>query len=264
MNYIATAMEKAAELVLTAYETAVCDGALPRAEVRTPVIEVPKDLKNGDYATGFAMQNAKILGVNPRKAAEELIARFDFKDTCFASAEVAGPGFINLRLAHKWFEDVLQAIADAKADYGKTVANRPEKIMVEFVSANPTGPMHMGNARGGVLGDTIAEVLSLAGNDVTREFYVNDAGNQIEKFAQSLQARYIQIIKGEENHPFPEDGYHGDDIKELAKSFFELHGDAYMQAPEEQRKAELVKHGLANNLPRMKGDLARYKIGYDN
>lgn len=135
--------------------------------------------------------------------------------------------------------------------------------MVEFVSANPTGPMHMGNARGGVLGDSLAEVLERSGAQVTREFYVNDAGNQIDKFAQSLEARYFQLLDGEDSFPFPEDGYHGDDIRELARQFHDLHGDAYRQTPEAERRAELVKFGLEKNLAKMRADLEKYRISYD-
>jgi len=264
MNYIETAMNQAAQLLLNAYDKACADGALNRAEVRRPQIEVPKDLRNGDYATGFAMQNAKVLGTAPRKIAEAVVERVDFEGSCFETAEIAGPGFINLRLRHSWFENVLKAVAEEGDDYGRSKLEKPEKIMVEFVSANPTGPMHMGNARGGVLGDSLAEVLARAGNDVTREFYVNDAGNQIEKFAQSLQARYRQIILGEDAVEFPEDGYHGDDIRALAQAFYEEHGDSYLNKSEEERRDALVEFGLSRNIPKMQADLQRYQITYDN
>ena len=147
--------------------------------------------------------------------------------------------------------------------YGRSDTLKGQRIMVEFVSANPTGPMHMGNARGGVLGDTLASVLEAAGADVWREFYVNDAGNQIEKFASSLEARYLQIILGEEAVPFPEDGYHGDDIKELAQAFYEQYGESYKDTDTAQRHAALAKFGLERNIPKMKSDLQRYKIEYD-
>ncbi len=264
MNQIAIATGVAATMITAAYEKAVADGVLPEAEVRPPAIEIPKDVKNGDYATGFAMQNAKLLSVAPRKAADEIIARLVFDGTCFERAEAAGPGFINLHLNHGWFESVLLDIAQQGKKYGNTQVERPERIMVEFVSANPTGPMHMGNARGGVLGDTIAEVLSRAGHSAYREFLVNDAGNQIEKFAQSINARYMQLVLGEDAFTFPEDGYHGDDIKQLAQSFFDAHGDTYKDKDETERKKALTEHGLGCNLPRMKSDLQRYKIEYDN
>ena len=263
MNHIALAMETAAGIIRAAYDAAVEAGTLPRAEVRQPQIEVPKDLRNGDYASGFAMQNAKALAMPPRKVAEELVSRMVFDGTGFASAEVAGPGFINLRLDHSWFRGVVENIRAEGETYGRTQTANPEKMMVEFVSANPTGPMHLGNARGGVLGDSLAQVLDLAGHQVSREFYINDAGNQVDKFAVSLEARYFQLIHGEDAVAFPEDGYHGDDIRELAKAFREAHGDAYAEKPVEERRAALAEFGLAHNIPKMKSDLERYNVHYD-
>ena len=263
MNHIQNAMTQAADIIRKAYDAAAAQGELPQAEVRPVQIEIPKDLRNGDYASGFAMQNAKVLRQNPRKVAEILVSKMELEGTCFESAEIAGPGFLNLRLSHTWFENVLTNITEEGEHYGRTAAEKPEKVMVEFVSANPTGPMHMGNARGGVLGDCLAEVLSRAGNDVTREFYVNDAGNQIDKFASSLDARYRQIILGEDAVEFPENGYHGNDIKELAKKFYDVHGDSYIDRPEKERHAALAQFGLEHNIPAMKADLQRYLINYD-
>ena len=177
-------------------------------------------------------------------------------------AEIAGPGFINLFLGAHWFTSVLQAAA-TEPEYGRTDGGAGKRYNVEFVSANPTGPMHMGNARGGVLGDTLASVLQKSGADVWREFYVNDAGNQIEKFAKSLEARYFQIIKGEDAVEFPEDGYHGDDIRELAQAFYENEGDKYLDCDEKTRHDALAQFGLSVNIPKMKADLARYGIQYD-
>lgn len=263
MNRIEQARTEAAALLMRAYEAAAETGALPRADVAAPQIEAPKDPKNGDWASSFAMQNAKTLRLPPRKVAEAIAAAVKLEGTPFESLEIAGPGFINLRLSHSWFEDVLHDIRAEAADYGKTAAKHPEKIMVEFVSANPTGPMHMGNARGGVLGDTLAEVLSRAGNDVTREFYVNDAGNQIEKFALSLAVRYEQLLHGEDSVAFPEDGYHGDDIRELAAAFRAEFGDAWLEKDQKEFHDALVAFGLKHNLARMKADLNRYQIEYD-
>ncbi len=264
MNPIQTAMNTASALIWAGYEKACEKGELPRAELSAPQIEVPKDLQNGDYACTFAMQSAKALRLPPRKIAEAVCRNLDLSGSAFASIEVAGPGFINLRLAPVWFSGVVENIRAEGRDYGRTVSDHPEKIMVEFVSANPTGPMHMGNARGGVLGDSLAEVLARAGNDVTREFYVNDAGNQIDKFGLSLEARYMQLILGEDAFAFPEDGYHGDDIRELAAAFREQYGDQYAQKTSEERRAALVPFGLERNLARMRADLARYGIHYDN
>ena len=216
INMIQNAKDQAASLAMAAYEAAVADGTLPRAEVKTAPVEIPKDTANGDFTTTFALAASKALRQPPRNIAQALLDHMQLEGTYFASAEIAGPGFLNFRLGETWFRDVLSAVESEGESYGSADILHGEKIMVEFVSANPTGPMHMGNARGGVLGDTLASVLTACGADVTREFYVNDAGHQIDKFAHSIEARYLQIIKGEENVPFPEDGYQGGDIRELA------------------------------------------------
>ena len=263
MNHVLNAKEQAQSLILKAYRQAAEEGLLPSHPFETAPVEIPKDVKNGDFASTFAMQAAKPLGMNPRKIAEAICEKAPLEGTIFSGLEIAGPGFLNLRLGHGYFENVLRDIQEEGKNYGRSQSGKKEKIMVEFVSANPTGPMHMGNARGGVLGDSLAEVLSRAGNDVSREFYVNDAGNQIEKFAQSLEARYFQILDGEDNVPFPEDGYHGDDIRELAKIFYEQHGDSYRNVPEKERHDALVQFGLEKNLAKMRRDLEKYRITYD-
>ncbi|MEA4921571.1 MAG: arginine--tRNA ligase [Clostridiaceae bacterium] len=264
MNAIQQAVNQAAEIILGGYRAACEKGLLPKAELSAPVIEVPKDPKNGDYASSFAMQNAKALRLSPLKTAQAICENAILENTLFSEVTCAAPGFINLRLSHGWYESVLSSIIKDGCDYGKTACENPKKIMVEFVSANPTGPMHMGNARGGVLGDTLAEVLSRAGNHVCREFYVNDAGNQIDKFAHSIEARLMQEIYGEEAFVFPEDGYHGDDIKALASDYIKEHGDSIKDAPEHERLNALAEYGLNRNIPKMKSDLQRYGIVYDN
>ena len=263
MNHIQNAMREAEKIILSAYEKACEKGELPKGEIRQPVIEIPKDLSHGDYASSFAMQNTKILGKAPKVIAEAIKNNACLEGTCFDSMTVLGPGFINFKLADKWFSDVLLNIAEEGDDYGKLKCEKPQKIMVEFVSANPTGPMHMGNARGGVLGDSLANVLKMAGNDVTKEFYVNDAGNQIERFACSIDARYMQLIKGEENYPFPEDGYHGDDIRVIAKELYDRDGEIYLDMSEEERHKAYIKYGLKKNIAKMQADLERYRIKYD-
>ena len=263
MNHVLNAKEQAQSLILKAYRQAAEEGLLPSHPFETAPVEIPKDVKNGDFASTFAMQAAKPLGMNPRKIAEAICEKAQLEGTIFSGLEIAGPGFLNLRLGHGYFENVLRDIQEEGKNYGRSQNEKKEKIMVEFVSANPTGPMHMGNARGGVLGDSLAEVLSRAGNDVSREFYVNDAGNQIEKFAQSLEARYFQILDGEDNVPFPEDGYHGDDIRELAKIFYEQHGDSYRNVSQKERHDALVQFGLEKNLAKMRRDLEKYRITYD-
>ena len=238
-------------------------GQLPAGAELSGTVEVPKDPTNGDFAANHAMSGARALRMAPRKIADALVENLDLAGSWFASAEAAGPGFINFRLSPAWYADVLRAVQSAGADYGRSDEFAGQKVMVEFVSANPTGPMHMGNARGGVLGDTLASVLDRAGAQVWREFYVNDAGNQIEKFANSLDARYKQLILGEEAVEFPEDGYHGDDIREIARRFREERGDGWLNRPDGERRAALARFGLDINLPKMKSDLARYGIRYD-
>ena len=263
MNAIQLATKQASEIILKGYQAAAEQGVLPQAEVNAPVIETPKDLKNGDYASSFAMQNARVLRVAPLKTAQAICEHADLSGTIFSSMEAAAPGFINLRLGHGWFQQVLSAIQAEGDDYGRSTLENPMKIMVEFVSANPTGPMHMGNARGGVLGDTLAEVLSRAGHEVSREFYVNDAGNQIDKFAHSIEARFMQQVFGEDAFQFPEDGYHGEDIKVLARDYIAEHGDSLKDACEDERLNALAQFGLSRNIPKMQADLKRYGIVYD-
>lgn len=263
MNLIENAKIQIDGLIHAAYDKAVAEGKLPGGAELKGIVEIPKDTQNGDYAANHAMAGAKALHSAPRKIAETLVQCMELDGTWFETVEVAGPGFMNFRLGEKWYGDVLAAVEQEGADYGKTDSLKGQRIMVEFVSANPTGPMHMGNARGGVLGDALAQVLHCAGAEVWREFYVNDAGNQIEKFAVSIDARYTQLIKGEDAVEFPEDGYHGDDIKELARLFREAYGDGYIDKSVEERHRAMAKFGLEHNIPKMQADLARYKIHYD-
>ena len=262
-NMIQNAKDSISQILNAAYQKAAEKGELPAGAALSGTVEIPKDSANGDFAANHAMAGAKALHMAPRKIAEALIANADLADTWFASVEVAGPGFINFRLADRWYAGVLQAVTQEGADYGRSDIGHGQKVMVEFVSANPTGPMHMGNARGGVLGDALASVLDRAGYQVWREFYVNDAGNQIEKFANSIDARYQQLLLGEEQVAFPEDGYHGDDIKDLAKLFYEANGDKYLTVPVAERHKAMAEFGLQRNIPKMQEDLRRYGIEYD-
>ena len=263
MNMIQNAKDQVLDLTVSAYQKAAAEGLLPQDAAVTPSVEIPKDTANGDYTTTFCLAAAKAMKMNPRQVAQTLIDNMTLEGSYFTSVEIAGPGFMNFRLGGKWFADTVSGIETAGEKYGENDTLAGRKYMVEFVSANPTGPMHMGNARGGVLGDTLASVLQKSGADVWREFYVNDAGNQIEKFAKSLEARYFQIIKGEDAVEFPEDGYHGDDIRELAQAFYENEGDKYLDCDEKTRHDALAQFGLSVNIPKMKADLARYGIQYD-
>ncbi len=262
-NMIQSAKDQVAALTQAAYERAAAAGALPAgAEVRA-TIEIPKDTAHGDYASSFAMAGAKALHMAPRAIAQAIVDHLELEGSYFGKVEIAGPGFLNFTLGPKWYKDVLSAIETQGAGYGSGAEGAGKKVMVEFVSANPTGPMHMGNARGGVLGDTLANVLARDGWDVWKEFYVNDAGNQINKFAVSINARYMQRILGEDNFSFPEEGYHGEDIKELARAIYDAHGESWRDLPEEERLARMAEYGLSVNIPKMEADLKKYGIVYD-
>ena len=263
MNLIQAAKDSVNAILLSAYEKAAAKGQLPAGAALVGAVEIPKDSANGDFAANHAMAGARALRMAPRKIAEALIENADLEGTWFSSLEAAGPGFLNFRLSEKWYADVLGAIAAEGADYGRSGEGRGRRVMVEFVSANPTGPMHLGNARGGVLGDALASVLDRAGYRVWREFYVNDAGNQIEKFASSLDARYQQLILGEDAVLFPEDGYKGDDIRALAAAFRAEEGDGWLEKSVAERHAALAAFGLRRNVPRMQADLRRYGVEYD-
>ena len=262
-NMIQSAKAQAARLTQAAYEKAAAAGLLPAGAEVKAAVEIPKDTKNGDYASSFAMAGAKALGMAPRQSAQIILDSLDLEGSYFQKAEIAGPGFLNFTLGPKWYGQVLSAVEAEGPAYGSGTEGGGRKVMVEFVSANPTGPMHMGNARGGVLGDTLANVLARDGWKVWKEFYVNDAGNQINKFARSIYARYLQLLLGEDAVPFPEDGYQGEDIKELAQAFYEEHGAGYENEPEEDALFAMAQFGLEHNIPKMKADLKKYGIEYD-
>ncbi len=263
MNLMETARQQVADIVRAAYEKAAAAGDLPQAALPEPAVETPKDAANGDWACTIAMQGAKVLHMAPRKIAEALVGHMVLDSTYFKDVSIAGPGFLNFTYDMGWYQDAIRAVMQQGADYGKSKAAKPEKIMVEFVSANPTGPMHMGNARGGVLGDCLAEVLSWAGHDVTREFYINDAGNQVDKFAHSVEGRYIQALKGENALEFDPSWYQGEDIKALAQLLVQQYGDKLLDKPEQERLDIITGFGLPHNIEKMQRDLARYKINYD-
>lgn len=239
-------------------------GELPQAEIPDFAVEVPADHSHGDRASNAAMIGAKAFHAAPRKIAETIVKNIDLGGTYFDRCEIAGPGFMNFFFSRRFYVDVLKEISSAGAGYGRSDWGKGQKVMVEYVSANPTGPMHMGNARGGALGDCLASVLDAAGFQVYREFYINDYGSQIEKLGRSLSARYIQLYRGEDAVEFPEEGYHGDDIRERAKEFAELHGDSYLDVPEEERCRALIEYTLPKNIDKMKSDLEKYRIVYDN
>ena len=250
-------------LIAKAVEKAFSAGVLPGAESAPFIIEIPADKRNGDFSTNAAMVNAKNFRLPPRKIAETIVSFASNEDTYFERIEVAGPGFINFFLNDAYYADVLLDIRKAGDSYGKSDYGKGKRLNVEFVSANPTGPMHMGNARGGALGDCLASVLEYAGYEVSREFYVNDAGNQIDKFALSLDIRYQQLFKGEDSVELPEDSYHGADIRQRAEEFAAVYGDSYLQKSEKERRKALVDFALPKNIENMKKAMEKYRINYD-
>lgn len=262
-NLIEEAKLAVGELLEKAYNKALAAGELPEGGLPAGNVEIPKDVKNGDWAANHAMAGAKTLKLPPRKIAEALCANIDLTDSYFSAVEIAGPGFLNFRLGDKWFAEVIAAVRGEGKDYGCSNEGRGERVMVEFVSANPTGPMTIGNARGGVLGDALASVMQRAGYNVWREFYVNDAGNQVDLFGKSIEARYLQLIKGEDAVEFPENGYHGEDIRALAKLIRERDGEKYLDMPSDERCKAFVDFGLPYNIELMKKHLARYRISFD-
>ena len=250
-------------LIIEAVGRAVAAGKLPAEPIPDFTIEVPADRAHGDWAANAAMVSARAFRMAPRKIAEAIGENLSLDGSYFEKFEIAGPGFLNFFLGRTFYSEVLRDVRRLGDSYGRSNFGGGKKVMVEFVSANPTGPMHMGNARGGALGDCLAAVLDAAGYDVWREFYVNDAGNQIEKFGVSLEARYLQIFQGEDAVPFPEDGYHGDDIRERAQEFADENGDRYVDADPAERRKALVGYALPRNIARMKADLEKYRIQYD-
>lgn len=278
------------ELIIDALGVLVAEEAIPAVPLPDFNIEIPADKSHGDFAANTAMVCARALKMPPRKIAELICEKIYLEGSIFERAEVAGPGFLNFFLGQKWFSDVVKNVLDEGADYGKTDFGKGKSALVEFVSANPTGPMHIGNARGGAIGDCLASVLSWAGYHTEREFYVNDAGNQIEKFGKSLSLRYMQICsdKGQaliekykddsesliaemfsesgEGGAFemPEDVYLGADIIEHAKNFYDINGRAQENTSDEERRKALVDYALPINIAGLERDLKKYRIVYDN
>ena len=264
MSYIVNKVqEQLKNAVYSAVETAVNNGAFPQMPTAEFKVEIPADRANGDFSANAAMVWAREFRSAPRKIADTIMENISLEGTYFLRAEVAGPGFMNFYLSDSYYADILKDIREKGKAYGRSDYGQGKRINVEFVSANPTGPMHMGNARGGALGDCLAAVLDYAGYEVSREFYINDAGNQIDKFALSLDIRYQQIYKGEDAVELPEDSYHGEDIKVRAQEFADVYGDKFIDASEDERRKALVDFALPKNIQAMKDNLTKYRIEYD-
>lgn len=249
------------ERIRAAFTAAIADGLLPQEEPASFIIEIPADRSHGDYSTNAAMANARVFHTSPVKIAQALLSKMDLNGTYFEKAETAGPGFINFTLGSAYYSDIIRMVHEEGKDFGKSDFGKGQRVLVEFVSANPTGPMHVGNARGGAIGDCLAETLIWAGFETEREFYINDAGNQIEKFALSLDLRYRQLF--EDGIEMPEDSYHGQDIIDHAKNFAAIYGDEYMKKSDEERKKALTEYALPLNIEGLKRDLLKYRITYD-
>ncbi len=258
---VKNAREQIKNIIIAAANKAIADGVFDNAELTDFTVEIPKDRANGDYAVNAAMVWSRLFKKAPRQIAEALMSVADFKDSYVEKFEIAGPGFINFYLSQKYYADIVLDVENKGADYGKSDFGGGKRVLVEFVSANPTGPMHIGNARGGALGDCLAAVMSAAGYYTEREFYINDAGNQINKFALSLDLRYLQLYK--DGIEMPEDSYHGDDIIAHAKAFSEIHGNSFVNTDEQIRRSELVKFALPKNIEGLERDLGKYRIKYD-
>ena len=255
------AEEQLKQTVIDAVNTAVKSGELPEADAPQFIIEKPSDKKNGDFSSNIAMAGARAYHMAPRAIAEAIVKNLDLKNTFIEKTEIAGPGFINFYFSDKYYNEILRDIVKNGENYGRSDFGEGKKILVEFVSANPTGPMHIGNARGGAIGDCLASVLDAAGYYVQREFYVNDAGNQIEKFATSLEVRYLNLCG--QNIEMPEDAYHGEDITVHAKNFYNINGDKYANTSSEKRRKALVDYALPLNIQGLEDDLKKYRIVYD-
>ncbi len=261
MNIAEKTRNDVKEIVMKALGQLVAEGKLPAEPLPPFTVEQPADSSHGDYSCNAALASAKVFHKNPRETAAMIAETAVLDGTPFSRVETAGPGFINFYLDPKWFSEMVNAVIESGSEYGKTDLGKGKRVLVEFVSANPTGPMHIGNARGGAIGDCLSSVLEYAGYYVEREFYVNDAGNQVNKFGLSLDIRYKQLFGSSEE--MPEDSYHGQDIIDHAKAFADKYGDKYMSVSEEERRKALVDYALPLNIKGLEDDLLKYRIKYD-
>ncbi len=262
MNMVEKVTEQIKDIIREAIQTCIEKGEFNNiGEMPEVIVEVPREKAHGDFATNVAMTMTKQLKKDPRSIARAIVHRADYEGTYVKGIEIAGPGFINFRLNNLWLYKTVEIIHNETENYGKVDIGKGQKVMVEFVSANPTGPMHMGNARGAALGDSLAAVLKAAGYDVTREFYINDAGNQIDRFGKSLEARYLQLLG--QDVEFPEDGYQGQDITDHMQELVKKEGDKYLIMSPEDRQEVFIRYALKRNLDKIKKDLADFGVNFD-
>ncbi|MGN0556248.1 MAG: arginine--tRNA ligase [Acutalibacteraceae bacterium] len=260
-NLVFKVEEQIKKVIGDAVARAIEGGLLADAPLPEYTVEIPADRSHGDYAANIALQSARVFRAAPAKIAAAICENICLDGTFLSSVEIAGPGFINFRLSGEYYGEIVNDVFARGTQYGRSDYGKGKKILVEYVSANPTGPMHIGNARGGALGDALCSVLSAAGYYVSREFYINDAGNQIEKFKTSLEARYLQLF--DDSVEIPEDAYLGEDIINHAKHFAEIHGDKYVNADSEERRTALCDFALPINIQGLHDDLEKYRITYD-
>jgi len=288
-NAVNEAKAQVKEIIMESLGRLVADGKIPAEPIPAFQVTIPQDVSHGDFSANAALVSAKAFKNNPRAIAQMIVENAVLEGTGFEKIEVAGPGFLNFFIGQSWFAGVVKSINELGAEYGKTDLGKGKRVLVEFVSANPTGPMHIGNARGGAIGDSLSSLLQQAGYDVSREFYINDAGNQVEKFGKSLSLRYMQLCSEDgkkymsansemdaltqaifdesgEGQLFamPEDVYLGQDIIEHAKNFYDINGEKFADCSEEDRRAALVAYALPLNEARLETDLLKYRIKYDN
>jgi arginyl-tRNA synthetase len=255
-------LEKVKDAIVEEIKEAVIKaGMAEREQIPNFILEIPKDKSHGDFATNIAMQLARVAKKAPRQIAEGIVNNFEAANVSVSRIEIAGPGFINLFMDNKYLFDVVAQVIASGDDYGRTDFGKGTRIQVEFVSANPTGSLHLGHARGAAVGDALCNVLDRAGFDVSREYYINDAGNQIANLAKSIEARYMQAL-GQE-FPMPEDGYHGQDIIAFGQKLAEEDGDRYVSMSVEERFQFFRTYGLKRELEKLKKDLADFGVEFD-
>lgn len=256
------AVEQIQQEVKVALRQAVIDAGLAE-ETAIPdiMLETPNNKDNGDYATNIAMQLTKLAKKPPRAIAEAILEKLNTDGTSIESIEIAGPGFINIKLKTDYLGGIVKTVLEQGENYGRSNFGNKQKVQVEFVSANPTGDLHLGHARGASLGDSLSNVLDFAGYDVAREYYINDAGNQVHNLANSVEARYFQALGLDKE--MPEDGYQGPDIINIGKMLAAEYGDKYVNTPDEERYAFFRQYGLEHELEKLKTDLANFRVSFD-
>lgn len=242
-------------------DAAVAAGLVSREELPGITLEVPKDKSHGDLATNVAMQLTRIAKKNPRQIAEAILEHLDMAKASIEKAEIAGPGFINFTLDKGYLYPIVALVEEQGDNYGRIATGEGQKVQMEFVSANPTGSLHLGHARGAAVGDALCNVLDFAGYEVTREYYINDAGNQVVNLIKSLEARYLQELG--QDAEMPEDGYHGEDIKGFAKELVAEKGESLLSMDPGERTAFLRQFGLEKELDKIKRDLNRFRVQFD-